>query len=333
MRKALVGLQRAVLQKFCRQWRGVGIRNDLIVIAMHHQHGHGDFLEIGREISLREGDDAVVMRLGAAHHTLAPPVLDHGLRGFGARPVVAIERTGRKVAIELRAIGSELRLKSVKDFPREAAGIFRGPQHQRRHRADDGRLRHPAVAVPSQIVHHLAAAGGMTDVNGILQTEMRGQSCEVVRIVIHVMAVAGLAGPAVAPAVMGDDAIAVILKEQHLRVPVIGRERPAMREHHWLTRTPILVINLGAVVGLDRWHYGYSCYTPLLADTREPASPQSRSARMCVRNTPNCAQASAAAGRNRRDTPTITMTKSSSTRPWITAKGGSLGGTLGASAC
>ena len=41
-----------------------------------------------------------------------------------------------------------------------------------------------------QIVHHLAAAGGVADVNGVLQIEMRRQSRKVVGIVIHVMAVA-----------------------------------------------------------------------------------------------------------------------------------------------
>ena len=52
---------------------------------------------------------------------------------------------------------------------------------------------HPALAVPRQIVHHLAAAGGMADVNGVLQVEMRGHGRKVVRIMIHVVAVAGLA--------------------------------------------------------------------------------------------------------------------------------------------
>ncbi len=128
----------------------------------------------------------------------------------------------------MRTIGGELRLKSVKDFLGEAARIGRCLHHQRRHRADDGRLRHPALAVPSQVVHHLAAAGGVADVNGVLQIEVRRQSRKVVCIVIHVMAVAGLAGATVAAAVVGDDAIAVLQEEQHLRVPIIGRERPAM---------------------------------------------------------------------------------------------------------
>src|ERR1700678_720080 len=100
----------------------------------------------------------------------------------------------------------------------------------------------------------LAAAGGMADVNGVLQIEMRGQGRQVVGIVIHVVAVAGLGGAAMATAVMGDDAIAVVEEEQHLRVPVIGRKRPAMTEHDGLTRAPVLVVDFDAVFGLDCRH-------------------------------------------------------------------------------
>jgi hypothetical protein len=65
-------------------------------------------------------------------------------------------------------------------------------------------------AAPSQIARHLAAAGGMADVNGVFQVEMGRQRREVVGIMIHVMAIADLTGSAVAATVMGDDAIAVI---------------------------------------------------------------------------------------------------------------------------
>jgi len=57
------------------------------------------------EVGLRERDDAVVMRLGAAHHALTPPVGDDGFRFFRAQPVVTVERPFRNRAIELRAVG------------------------------------------------------------------------------------------------------------------------------------------------------------------------------------------------------------------------------------
>jgi hypothetical protein len=47
-------------------------------------------------------------------------------------------------------------------------------------------------------MRHLAAAGGMTNMHGVLQIKMRGQSRKVVGIVIHVVAVARLGGPAMA---------------------------------------------------------------------------------------------------------------------------------------
>ena len=46
VREALLGLQRPVLQQLCRQWPGVGIGNDLIVVAMHYQHRHCDLFEV-----------------------------------------------------------------------------------------------------------------------------------------------------------------------------------------------------------------------------------------------------------------------------------------------
>lgn len=57
--------------------------------------------------------------------------------------------------------------------------------------------------------------------NRVLEVEKRRDRSKIVGIVIQVMAIGHLAGPAVATAVMGDDAIAVIEEEQHLRVPII----------------------------------------------------------------------------------------------------------------
>src|SRR6202453_3082895 len=101
-------------------------------------------------------------------------------------------------------------------------------------------------------MRHLAAAGGMADVNSVFEIEMRGQCGQVIGIVIHVVTVAHLRGTTMAAAVMRDDAIAVIEEEQHLRVPIVGRQRPAMAEYDRLTFPPILVENLHTVLGLNK---------------------------------------------------------------------------------
>ena len=62
------------------------------------------------------------------------------------------------------------------------------------------------------------------------------------------MAATGLGGAAMATPVVGDDAIAVIEEEQHLGVPIIGRQRPTVTENNGLTFAPILEIDLDPVL-------------------------------------------------------------------------------------
>jgi hypothetical protein len=58
---------------------------------------------------------------------------------------------------------------------------------------------------------------------------------------------------------VGYDAIAVVEEEQHLRVPIIGREWPAMRENNGLTGSPIFVENLSAIFRRNRAHVISPC--------------------------------------------------------------------------
>src|ERR1700750_204295 len=96
-----------------------------------------------------------------------------------------------------------------------------------------------------------------------------------------------------------------------------------MREHDRLTGAPILVVDLSSVLGLDDGHGELSC-----TDEAHSGGGVSRRPGMT-----NLHQANVTGGRNRFTAPMITSTKNSSTRPCTTAKGGSDGGTLGASAC
>src|SRR5438309_8994893 len=104
----------------------------------------------------------------------------------------------------------------------------------------------------------------MANVNGVLQVEMRGQRRQVIGIVIHVVTLANLSGPATASAVMRYDAIAVLEEEQHLRVPVIGRQQPAMAEHNGMTFAPVLVVDVRPVFGCTHVTHSLPVLLPLL---------------------------------------------------------------------
>jgi hypothetical protein len=94
--------------------------------------------------------------------------------------------------------------------------------------------------------------------HGLAQVEMLDHGGQVVGVVVHVVAVAGLAGASVAPAVGRHDPVALAQEEQQLGVPVVGRQRPAVTEHDRLAAAPVLIEDLGAIRCGDRSHSGSS---------------------------------------------------------------------------
>src|SRR5690606_5155915 len=76
---------------------------------------------------------------------------------------------------------------------------------------------------------------------------------QVVGVVVHVVAVPRLAGAAVAAAVVGDDAVALPGQEQHLRLPAVRAQRPAVAEgdHRAVLRAPVPVVEADLVASDD----------------------------------------------------------------------------------
>src|SRR5688500_15298137 len=87
-------------------------------------------------------------------------------------------------------------------------------------------------------------------------------------VAVHVVTVADLARAAVAAPVVGDDAIAVGDEVEHLGVPVIAAQRPAMVENDWLLvlGSPVLEENFGPVFGGDGAHRTFSFQDECLHD-------------------------------------------------------------------
>ena len=101
-------------------------------------------------------------------HALKPERVDHALRDFRARPVEAEERATGEILVELRAVGEGAGADAVEHFDRQAAGIGRRLQHQRRDRRDQGRFGHTFRAVTADIAGDFAAAGRESDQDGVL---------------------------------------------------------------------------------------------------------------------------------------------------------------------
>src|ERR1700746_3589693 len=94
----------------------------------------------------------------------------------------------------------------------------------------------------------------MAHVDRVLQIEVSYHRRQVVGVVIHIMAFADLAGPTMSPAIMGDHAITLAEEKQHLRVPIIGRKRPAMAEDDGVALPPVFVEDFDSVLRRDHWH-------------------------------------------------------------------------------
>src|ERR1700679_3324431 len=169
----------------------------------------------------------------AAHHPLAPPVLNDSWRGLLAGSFEAIKRTRSHVKKELSPVFSQCFAEAVEHFDRCAARVLLGLDHERGNSGDQHGLGYAALrlAVLCDIASHFATTCRMTDMDRISQVEMLDHCRGVGLIVIHVVASGHLRGATVTAPVMRNDAIAVGKKEEHLRVPVVRRQWPAVVKH------------------------------------------------------------------------------------------------------
>src|SRR5450759_4539625 len=204
-------------------------------------------------------------------HPLEPERVDRALRDLGSGPVGPEERAAGEILVELRAVDDGAEADLVERLDRQAAGIGRRLQHQRRNGGNQRDLGHPFRAVTADIAGDFAAARGEADQDGTLQVERFDELREVVGIGVHIVATPWLARPAMATTVVGDAAIAVGGQEHHLSLPAIRTEGPAVAEHQRLSCccAPVLVIDVRTVFGRDRAHR----LSPLPStDSRSPLS-------------------------------------------------------------
>src|SRR6266487_4192415 len=311
--RARIDLQLRVLDDLGRKHGGRADRHDLVVIAVKDQGRDVELLEIFGQIRLGEGLDAEVGGGEAGQHSLEPERLAHAFRDLGARPVVAVERHAQ-ILPELRAVGLDGGAELVERVDGKAARVGGRLEHERRYRADQHRLGHALGAVAADVTRDLAAARGMADVDRILQVERFDERREIVGVGVEVVAVPGLAGAAMAAAIMGDAAVSAGGEKVHLVFESIRRQRPAVAEDDGRSLAPIVVIDLRAILGLERRH------------SDSPVAAHERRGFPCLRSGASeaCGYASAPAwGRNAFNAMPPSTTKIASTTACAMRNGGS----------
>ena len=112
--------------------------------------------------------------------------------------------------------------------------------------------------MPADVTGDFSAAGGVAHMDCVLQVKLFSQRREIVGVGVHLVAIPGLGGTAVAPPVMRDDAITVLAEKEHLGFPVIRTERPAVAEHHGLTFAPVFVVDRRAIFHCNSAHEIFS---------------------------------------------------------------------------
>jgi hypothetical protein len=154
----------------------------------------------------------------------------------------------------LRPVASDAGADAIEHFNRQTFRIGLGLEHERRNRSNENRLGDPSGSVPADVASNLAAAGGVTHQRGVLEVKRLDHGCEIVGIAVHVVRGGGLARTAVPAPVVRDHPETLLRKEEHLAVPGVRVQRPAVRKRYSWTRAPILVVDFRTVLGGDKTH-------------------------------------------------------------------------------
>src|ERR1043166_10313 len=125
----------------------------------------------------------------------------------------------------------------------------------------------------ANIAGDFAATGRVAYQRHVLQIEGFNDGGQILGIAVHIVSFRGLARSSVAAAVMRDHAETVLREEEHLTVPGVRAQWPAVREHYDRPLAPVFVINLRSILGFDCTHRSCSFYFVRVAVNGTPIAP------------------------------------------------------------
>ena len=107
--------------------------------------------------------------------------------------------------------------------------------------------------VATHVMGDLTATCWMTHDDDAFKVQKLDELSQIVSVCVHVVARPGLARATVATTVMSDDTVSLLAKKEHLRVPVVGGEWPAVgEEDRGRTLAPVFVEELSAILSCEK---------------------------------------------------------------------------------
>src|SRR5690606_40642632 len=110
--------------------------------------------------------------------------------------------------------------------------------------------------MPADVPRHFASTSGVADKCDLIEVQLFDELSEVIGVRIHVVAGRRLARASMATPIVRDCPVAVLRKEEHLSLPCIAVERPAVREDDAGCGAPVVLEALRAVAGGAVSHVG-----------------------------------------------------------------------------
>lgn len=121
----------------------------------------------------------------------------------------------------------------------------------------------------TDVASHFAATRREAHEGHFSEIEVLDQRREIVGVRVHLVALRGLARSTVTTTIVGDAAKPSRREQEHLALPAVRAERPAMTEDHHRARAPVFGVKLRSVLRRQGGHDGRDCTR--CASTNAPA--------------------------------------------------------------
>ncbi len=227
-----------------RPARGVD-RHGLLAGALDDQRRHAECGQVGTEVGLAERLRTGEGRLEPGLHRDIRRPVEH-LVADRARDVADTEELLEEgVAQEMRAIVFQPLRDLIEHRLFGAIGIVRGLGHIGYDRGDQAGGDHALAIVPAHVTRDLAAAHRKADDGRFLRARRLQHIGQIVGERVIVIARPGLSRASETAPVISDGTETGLRQRHHLRVPHIGRQRPAVQQNDGTPFAPVLDVDIG----------------------------------------------------------------------------------------